>query len=85
MRVGHGHGIRSVGPGCLWVSGVGDSGVVDHCLCRNPSGSGEGPVRGLFQDEVAQLLSISAWDGLKVLSAWILLVAVRDGAFLFSQ
>lgn len=47
MRVGHGHGIRSVGPGCLWVSGVGDSGVVDHCLCRNPSGSGEGASEGV--------------------------------------
>ena len=42
-------------------------------------------MRGLFQDEVAQLLSISPWDGLKVLSAWILLVALKDGAFLFSQ
>lgn len=85
MRVGRSGGVCSVGPGCLRVSGLGDSGVVDHCLCRNPSGSGEGPVRGLFQDEVAQLLSISPWDGLKVLSAWILLVALKDGAFLFSQ
>lgn len=50
-----------------------------------PQALGKGPVRGLFQDAVAQLLSISAWDGLKVLCAWILLVAVRDGAFLFSQ
>ena len=40
-------------------------------------------MRGVFRDEVAPLLSISPWDGLKVLCAWILLVALRDGAFFF--
>lgn len=57
VRVGHSGGVCvPLVPAAhgLWT---GDSGVVDHCLCRNPSGSGEGPVRGCFR---MRLLSFSA-------------------------
>lgn len=67
-------------PAACGSLGLGDLGVVDHCLCRNRAlgGASEGAV----QDEVAQLLSISPWMAGKS-SAGSSLVALKDGAFLF--